>query len=158
MSTKFTKNISVLVAVNEIRWYVENRDTLSALSIKTRWNLKKNISELEKYAKMFNELKSSIERDLNENFFNEDKSYEVNDQNNNGRVLRRVKTEYMDEYRNAYSEANLKLSELADTIEEVSLFAIDVDSEVDYIMEHGGNLSDTDLDMLSLFIYDDSME
>lgn len=158
MSTKFTKNISVLVALNEVTWYAENRDELSALSIKARWNLKKNISELEKYVKMFNELKSSIEQDLNEKFFNDEKSYEVNDQNDNGRVFRRVKSEYMDEYHEAYSEANLKLSELVDTVEEVSLFAIDVDSEVNYIMEHGGDLKDTDLDMLSIFICEDSVK
>lgn len=148
MAKKITKTIPMIAAVNEVAWYVQEKDTLSALSVKARWNLKKNMKELDNIASQFHEFKTNLEEELRAKYTTDEMSNETVLED--GNIGRKVKDEYLEDYQKDIEEMNAKVSELLYEDEEVNLYVIDMDDEVER-MADDADLSDAAMDMLSLF-------
>lgn len=121
MTNKITKTIPMIAAVNEVAWYEKEKDSISVLSVKARWNLKKNIKKLDELASQFREFKENLEADLRTQYTTEEKSVEAEIDDGNGNKVpgRRVKEEYFEEYQNAVNEMNIKMVELLNEEEEI---------------------------------------
>lgn len=74
MIEKITKTIPMIAAVNEVAWYEQERASLTSLSIKARWNLKKNIAKLDELASQFREFKQNLEDELRAKYTTDEKS------------------------------------------------------------------------------------
>ena len=100
----------------------------------------------------FNELKASLENELQEEFFNEEKSEEVTVKGENGEdtPARKVKDEYFTAYQKKINELNGKLNELAITKENFEFTPINMENEIERL-NTDCNLNMDDLDMLSVF-------
>lgn len=152
MGKKITKAIPVIAAVNEVAWYAQEKDNLGALSVKARWNLKKNIKELEGIATQYREFRNTLEDELRAKYSNDDMSTESEIDDGNGNMVpgRTVKDEYLDDFHKDTAEMQRKLDELLYDNEDVALYEIDMDAEVER-MPDDAQISDAALDMLSLF-------
>lgn len=152
MAKKITKTIPMIAAINETAWYAQEKEALGALSVKVRWNLKKNMKELDVLASQFQEFKNGLEEELRTKYTTDEMSVEteVDDGNGNKVPGRKIKDEYMEAYQNDVNEMNAKINELLYEEEEISLYAIDMDAEVER-MSDDAELSDAAMDMLSLF-------
>jgi hypothetical protein len=152
MSKKIYKTIPVIAAVNEVAWYGQEKDKLNDLSVKARWNLKKNIKELGKIADQYNEFRGELDTQLREKYSNDEMSVETEIDQPDGTKQpgRRVKDEYLEQYQKDIAEMNEKINELLRDTEEVELYIIDMDAEVEK-MKDDAELSDAAMDMLSLF-------
>ena len=148
MAKKITKTIPMIAAVNEVAWYVQEKDTLSVLSVKARWNLKKNMKELDNIASQFHEFKTNLEEELRAKYTTDEKSNETALED--GNIGRKVKDAYLEDSQKDVEEMNAKVSELLYEDEEVNLYVIDMDEEVER-MADDADLSDAAMDMLSLF-------
>lgn len=152
MSKKIFKTIPVIAAVNEVAWYGQEKDKLNDLSVKTRWNLKKNIKELDKIAAQYHEFRNELDTQLREKYSNDEMSIEAEVEQPDGTKQpgRRVKDEYLKQYQKDITEMNDKINDLLQDTEEVELYVIDMDAEVEK-MKDDAELSDAAMDMLSLF-------
>lgn len=152
MAKKITKTIPMIAAINETAWYMQEKETLGALSVKARWNLKKNIKELDVLASQFQEFKNGLEEELRAKYITDEKSTEteVDDGAGNKVPGRKVKDEFIKDYQNDVNEMNIKINELLYEEEEVNLYTIDMDAEIER-MSDDAELSDAAMDMLSLF-------
>lgn len=147
---KINKKLSVLDIVNQVELYNKNKDNLSCLSVKARWNLKKNIKQLEKFSSTFYELKSSLQEELRNKYTTDEKSIQVVE---NQETIRKIKEECLDQYQNDIKDTNKKLDELLETEEEVSIYSINMDEEVEQMDPHA-NLSDEAMEMLMFYLED----
>ena len=152
MAKKITKNIPMIAAVNEVAWYGQEKDSLSALSVKARWNLKKNMKELDSLASQFYEFKQNIEEEIRAKYTTEEKSVETEIDEGNGNKVpgRKVKDEFIEDYKKDIEDMNQKINELLYEEEEIDLYVIDMDAEVER-MSDDAELSNAAMDMLSLF-------
>ena len=152
MSKKIYKTIPVIAAVNEVAWYGQEKDKLNCLSVKARWNLKKNIKELEKISSQYDELRNELDTELRDKYSTDEKSIEteIDQPDGSKQPGRRVKDEYLEEYQKDIQDMNNKINELLSDTEEVALYIIDIDAEVER-MDDDAELSDAAMDMLSLF-------
>ena len=150
-----TKELLVMECININAWYNQiraDKNKLNGLSVSTLWALRKNMKKIAETVDSFNELKSSLENELQEEFFNDEKSEETIVKNENGEdtPARKVKDEYFTEYQNKINELNGKLNELAITKESYEFTPINMEKEVERI-NVDCNLDMDDLDMLSIF-------
>lgn len=150
-----TKELLVMECININGWYNQiraDKNKLNGLSVSTLWTLRKNMKKIAETVDSFNELKSSLENELQEEFFNDEKSEETMVKNENGEdtPARKVKDEYFTEYQNKINELNGKLNELAITKESYEFTPIDMEKEIERI-NVDCNLDMDDLDMLSIF-------
>ena len=150
-----TKELLVMECININGWYNQiraDKNKLNGLSVSTLWALRKNMKKIAETVDSFNELKSSLENELQEEFFNDEKSEETMVKNENGEdtPARKVKDEYFTEYQNKINELNGKLNELAITKESYEFTPIDMEKEIERI-NVDCNLDMDDLDMLSIF-------
>lgn len=150
-----TKELLVMECININGWYNQiraDKNKLNGLSVSTLWALRKNMKKITETVDSFNELKSSLENELQEEFFNDEKSEEtmVKDENGEDTPARKVKDEYFTEYQNKINELNGKLNELAITKESYEFTPIDMEKEIERI-NVDCNLDMDDLDMLSIF-------
>ena len=150
-----TKELLVMECININGWYNQiraDKNKLNGLSVSTLWALRKNMKKIAETVDSFNELKSSLENELQEEFFNDEKSEETIVKNENGEdtPARKVKDEYFTEYQNKINELNGKLNELAITKESYEFTPIDMEKEIERI-NVDCNLDMDDLDMLSIF-------
>ena len=99
MAKKITKTIPMIAAINETAWYAQEKETLGALSVKARWNLKKNMKELDVLASQFQEFKNGLEEELRAKYTTDEMSVEteVDDGNGNKVPGRKIKDEHMRE-------------------------------------------------------------
>lgn len=148
MAKKITKTIPMIAAVNEVAWYAQEKESLSALSVKARWNLKKNMKELDNIASQFHEFKNNLEEELRTKYTTDEMSDEA--VLDDGNIGRKVKAEYLDDYQKDVDDMNAKIGELLYEDEEVNLYVINMDDEVER-MADDAELSDAAMDMLSLF-------
>ena len=158
MSKKIVKTFPVIVALNETAWYTQEKDSLGSLSVKARWNLKKNIKEFEKISTEFIEFREGLENEISKKYFGDDERSEpaeITDKDGNKQNGRKVKKEFVDEYNKDIEEVNRKLQELLYDEEEVEIYIIDMDAEIER-MPDDAVLSDKAMDMLS--IYEDATE
>lgn len=149
-----TKELLVMECININGWYNQARQAkkLDGLSIKTLWALRKNMKKIAETADSFNEFKTTMEKELTDAYFNDEKSEETTVKNENGQEVsaRKIKEEYFNEYQKSIDEINQKLNDLALTKESFDFSPIDIESEIERI---GGdcNLNMDDLDILSVF-------
>lgn len=149
-----TKEFLVLECININAWYntIRNNKKLNGLSVPTLWALKKNMSKINDVVTNFNEFKESLESELKENYFNDEKSETTTITNDDGTTsqVQKVKDEYINEYQEEVNRLNGKLNDLAMTKETFDFSPIDMDKEIERIGE-SCNLDMDDLDMLSAF-------
>ena len=150
-----TKELLVMECININGWYNKvraDKNKLNGLSVSTLWALRKNMKKITETVDSFNELKASLEKELQEEFFNDEKSEETVVKGNNGEdtPARKVKDEFFGEYQKKINELNNKLNELALTKESYDFSAIDMDKEVERL-NTDCNLDMDDLDILSIF-------
>lgn len=149
-----TKEFLVLECININAWYntIRSNKKLNGLSVPTLWALKKNMSKINDVVTNFNEFKESLESELKENYFNDEKSETTTITNDDGTTsqVQKVKDEYINEYQEEVNRLNGKLNDLAMTKETFDFSPIDMDKEIERIGE-SCNLDMDDLDMLSAF-------
>ena len=150
-----TKKLLVMECININGWYNKiraDKNKLNGLSVSTLWALRKNMKKIAETVDFFNELKASLENELQEEFFNDEKSEEVTVKGENGEdtPARKVKNEYFNDYQKKINELNRKLNELAITKESYDFTSIDMDKEIERL-NIDCNLDMDDLDMLSIF-------
>ena len=149
-----TKDFLVLECINISAWYnnVRNDKKLNGLTVPTLWALKKNMSKINDVVTNFNEFKESLESELKENYFNDEKSETTTITNDDGTTsqIQKVKDEYINEYQEEVNRLNGKLNDLAMTKETFDFSPIDMDKEIERIGE-SCSLDMDDLDMLSAF-------
>lgn len=150
-----TKELLVMECININGWYNKvraDKNKLNGLSVPTLWALRKNMKKIAETVESFNELKASLENELQEEFFNDEKSEETTVKGENGEdtPARKVKDEYFDAYQKKINELNGKLNELAITKESYEFTPIDMDKEMERL-NIDCNLDIDDLDMLSIF-------
>lgn len=150
MNTK-TITINNLTAVNETAWYKDASSRLAILPVKIRWQLKKNMNILNKMAAEFEEFKTSLEEELRAKYVDDEYSYDAE----NGE--RKVKEEYLEEYRAAVTDINQKLYDVLSEEEEITLNVIDMDALMEALPDDAP-LNDSDFDMLSLFDIETTIE
>lgn len=150
-----TKELLVIECININGWYNKvraDKNKLKGLSVSTLWALRKNMKKIAETVDSFNELKASLENELQEEFFNDEKSEEVTVKGENGEdtPARKIKDKYFDDYQKKIDELNGKLNELAITKESYDFASIDMDKEIERL-NVDCNLDMDDLDMLSIF-------
>lgn len=150
-----TKELLVMECININGWYNSiraDKNKLNGLSVSTLWALRKNMKKIAETVDSFNELKASLENELQEEFFNNEKSEETIVKGSNGEdtPARKVKDEYFDAYQNKIKELNGKLNELAITKESFEFTPINMENEIERL-DTDCNLNMDDLDMLSVF-------
>ena len=150
-----TKELLVMECININGWYNQiraDKNKLNGLSVSTLWALRKNMKKIAETVDSFNELKASLENELQEEFFNDEKSEEVTVKGENGEdtPARKVKDEYFNDYQKKINELNGKLNELAITKESYDFASINMDKEIERL-NVDCNLDMDDLDMLSIF-------
>lgn len=150
-----TKELLVMECININGWYNNiraDKNKLNGLSVSTLWALRKNMKKIAETVDSFNELKASLENELQEEFFNDEKSEETIVKGSNGEdtPARKVKDEYFNAYQNKINELNGKLNELAITKESYDFTPINMEKEIERL-DTDCNLNMDDLDMLSVF-------
>ena len=150
-----TKELLVMECININGWYNKvraDKNKLKGLSVSTLWSLRKNMKKIAETVDSFNELKASLENELQEESFNNEKSEEVTVKGENGEdtPARKVKDEYFTAYQNKINELNGKLNELATTKESYEFTPINMEKEIERL-NADCNLDMDDLDMLSVF-------
>lgn len=141
--------MKVQKAVELSAWYQKEKDELGALSIKSRWNLKKNMLEIDKIANQFNEFKESTMQAFRDSYINNDKTFREEDQD--GRELFKIKPEYIEDWRREMGEINAKLAEVAEEENEVELHEIDMEAEIERMPDDAA-LSDAAMNALMMFM------
>lgn len=143
------QTIKVQKAVELSAWYQKDKDNLGALSIKSRWNLKKNMLEIDKIARQFTEFKESTMQEFRDSYINNDKTLREEDQD--GRELFKIKPEYIEDWRKEMGEINAKLAEVAEEENEVELHEIDMEAEIERMPDDAA-LSDAAMNALMTFM------
>ena len=149
-----TKELLVMECININAWYDQARQSkkLNGLTVKTLWALRKNMKKIAEVVDSFNEFKTSLENELTESYFNDEKSEETTTTNEQGQEIpvRKIKDEYLTEYQKEIDEINKKLNDLALTKEKIEFSSINIESEIEKIGEEC-SLDMDDLDILSVF-------
>lgn len=155
--------------INIIAWANQlTEEKVNALPIKVRWALKKATSKIAPDVKEFEEFRSKLVQDLQDEYFNSDEKSadvvrDVVDENGDPmfdetgaavtETLRQVKEEYMDEFNAKVAEINEKLAEVASERNEYDITGIDMDAFVDSLPDDTP-LEFRDIEMLN-FISED---
>lgn len=153
MSKTITKTIQKIVALNEIAWYDKEKDSYTGLSNMARFNLKRNMKTLREIADSFYEFRNEEDAKIREKFTTDEVSEEkmIKDENGNDVPGRVVKDEYLDDLKKAQEEAQAKLNEILMDTEEVDLYVINLEDEIERADEKGIEIPDSVMDMISLF-------
>lgn len=143
-----------------------DKEILDELPLKFRWNLKKNMDKIRPIAESYDNFRNEQIQNLQRDWFNEEKSEEFIqtklDENGNPmkdfegneitEPMRRIKEEYMDEYRKTVGELNAKLADISNEINEVEISTVDLDAFVDELPEE----SKIDFDALTMLSFMDT--
>ena len=154
------KNIEVLNIVGFINQMPKEK--ADELPLKFRWNLKKNIDKLSPIAESYENFRDEQVRELQAKWFDEEHSEEIAqpkigadgkpEVDENGDEIteqaRRIKDEFMDDYRKEVSEINSKLNEIAYEDNEVEIITADFDALIDALPEDS-KVGFDDISMLS---------
>lgn len=162
-----TKTFSMIETLNIVSYINNNmsEDQVKELPTKVRWNLKKNMDKLVSAAKRFEDFRDELIKELQTNYFNDEKSYEYTetkrDEDGNPVLnadgieetvqMRKVKDEYQEEYEAAVQELNGKLQEILGEKNDYEINVIDMDAFVDSLP----NDTSIDYDCLSILSFMD---
>ena len=137
--------IKVITAANMWQIYDDVIPELEALSAVTRLFIKRNMKKLydisDDYFCVISEMEAAIAQKY------EDKSELIDPEKDE----RKVKPEYMSEYRKDREELVAKLNEMGNVEEEVELKVFDLEKELRDLDEKGVSISDKAIEFLSLF-------
>ena len=118
-----------------------------------RFNLKRNMKTLREIADSFYEFKNEEDAKIREKFTTDEMSEEkmIKDENGTDVPGRVVKDEYLDDLKKVQEEVQAKLNEILMDTEEVNLYIINLEDEVERADEKGIEIPDSVMDMISLF-------
>jgi len=126
--------INTLPAINKV---LKDKEKTKDLPIKFRWTLKKNLQALSPTVVSFNEFKQELIDELQNEYFNEEKSHEETLETDEGtQKFLKVNDEYMEEYKAKVEELNEKLRELLDEKNEYEISTVDLDDFVDNLPDN----------------------
>lgn len=150
---KITKTIPMVGALNEVAWYEKEKNSISGLSATARLALKRNMNQLFEIANNFYQIRDELQTELRNKYSTDEKSTETEVENADGSKVpgRHVKDEYLNEYQSEVAELQNKLNEVLTDTEEVELFVIDLDSQLERIDQKDLEISDAAIDMLTMF-------
>lgn len=150
---KITKTIPMMGALNEVAWYEKEKNSISGLSATARLALKRNMNQLSEIANNFYQIRDELQTELRNKYSTDEKSTETEVENADGSKVpgRHVKDEYLNEYQSEVAELQNKLNEVLTDTEEVELFVIDLDSQLERIDQKDLEISDAAIDMLTMF-------
>lgn len=150
---KITKTIPMMGALNEVAWYEKEKSSISGLSATARLALKRNMNQLSEIANNFYQIRDELQSELRSKYSTDEKSTETEVENADGSKVpgRHVKDEYLKEYQSEVAELQNKLNEMLADTEEVELFVIDLDSQLERIDQKDLEISDAAIDMLTMF-------
>lgn len=150
---KITKTIPMVGALNEVAWYEKEKNSISGLSATARLALKRNMNQLSEIANNFYQIRDELQTELRNKYSTDEKSTETEVENADGSKVpgRHVKDEYLNEYQSEVAELQNKLNEVLADTEEVELFVINLDSQLERIDQKDLEISDAAIDMLTMF-------
>ena len=159
------KSFSTLETLNIVAFanqFTADNEKMDCLSLKFKWNLSKNMKKLAPISREYEEFRDKELQKLQGEWFDEEHSDEIMqpkigadgkpEVDENGaevtEAARKIKDEYMDEYREAVDELNNKLNEIVMEQNKVELNCVDFDEFVESLPDDT-KLSIEDLTMLS---------
>ena len=120
--------INLLPMINKI---LEDKEKTKDMPIKFRWALKKNLQAFSSTVNSFNEFKQELVNELQDEYFNDEKSHEETMETEEGtQEFRKINDEYMEEYKTKVDELNDKLRELLGERNEYEIHTYDIDDFV----------------------------
>lgn len=152
---KFEKTMTLFELLNEDAYMEQamtaDRKHFDDFSIQTQWAIKKSYKNISSIVKDFKEMKNNFEAEIRDEFFGDEKSESsmVKAEDGTEQEGRKVKDEYMDDYKAKILEVNNKLNELLQSEETVTLYPVDFDKEIER-MNADSHIDMNDLDMLSI--------
>lgn len=160
---KISKEFTVFEIDNIVKYYRGIRENelmknkFNIFSIATQYSIKKNMDIMAEATASYTEFREEKEKELHENYFNDEKSFETMiKQIENGEEKevsgRQVKDEYMDEFKKVQTEMLTELYKLASEKVTLELYPIDLDEEIQNIdKDTHTKINMDDLDFLSIF-------
>ena len=162
-----TKTFTTLEVINIVS-YINNTMTSEQkeeMPTKMKWYIKKNLDKMIPIAKRFEDFRDDEIEILQKEYFTEEKSEEyvetrrdengepIKDAEGNEQTtnMRRVKEEFMDDYKKDVDELNAKLQEILIEKNEMEIACIDFDNFVDGLSED----SKIDFDALNILCFMD---
>lgn len=143
-----TKEMYTIEIVNVVAYFNQmDAEKLKCLPTKMRWNIKKNLGRIVPIAKQFEEFRNELVAELQQNWFDDEHSAEVEEESGK---MRKVKDEYLPDYEKAVEDVNAKLQDILAEKNTVEIDTIDVDGFVDK-MPDDCPIEFEDLDVLSVF-------
>lgn len=149
------KNIMMIQAVNFVSYYnnEETKKRLSSLPLKLQWTIRKNVKEISKLSKEFEDFRTDLLQKRNEEWFVEGngKCEKFTEKISNGeeREMLRITNEYIDEYKTYEKEINNQLEDILKEMNEITYTPIDLDDFVE--KAEGTDITMDDVDMISMF-------
>lgn len=160
----FQKETTIFEADAMINYYKKirndqtSKDKFNVFSLGTQWNIKKDVDELIKAISSYAEFRDEKRKELNEKYFNEEKSEETTvtqmvDGEEKEVTARQIKSEYIDEFKSENTDLLNELLKLASEKVTVNLVSIDIDNEVSLLESKNidNDINMDDLDFLSFF-------
>lgn len=143
-------NIEVINVSSAVNQLLQNEDKVKALPIKFRWALKKNMTKFVDTVKNFEDFRDELIEELQKDYFNDEKSYQVTNEKEDGSVETglQIKEEYLDEYQKRVDELNEKLRDVLNERNVYEINTVDLDSFVDNLPEDTA-LEFEDIEILS---------
>lgn len=152
-----TKNVALIVALNEIAWYVkdETQNKLKQLPLSIQFVIKKNMRNLQNMVNDFNSFKESKEQELRDKWFSSDEFSEPTKVVQDGEEVdgRKIKDEYFEAYQEEVKTFNEQLEKLLGETDEIKYTQIDLDEFVE--KAENTEIELADVDMISLFDSDE---
>lgn len=154
--TKEFTNIEVINIVSYINKIMTDEQK-SALPTKFKWYLKKNMDKLTPIAAKFEEFRDAEVKELQSNYFTEEKSEEYTekqtdpDGTEHDVPMRKVKAEFMDAYTDDVNVLNSKLQEILAEKNTVEISTVDLDAFVETLPDD----SPIDFDSLNILSFMD---
>ena len=159
------KSFSTLETLNIVAFanqFTADTEKMDCLPLKFKWNLTKNMKKLAPISQEYEEFRNGELQKLQNSWFDEEHSDEIMqpkigadgkpEVDETGaevtEAARKIKDEYMDEYREAVDELNNKLNEIVMEQNKVELSCVDFDEFVESLPDDT-KLSIEDLTMLS---------
>lgn len=142
------------------QWFLRFKAKASSLPIKTQWNLARDMKQIQLIADEYNDFRSSLVDKVKDEFFGEEKSQEAeepqkdengnevldNDGNPIMQKTRKVKAEYMDDFKCELNETNAQLAKIGLERHEITVYPLNLDK-----IPEDADFSFADLEMLATF-------
>lgn len=139
--------LKLIEAQNLCGWFDEFRtEKIKALPLRTQWDLLSNIKELQPEVTKFQYMRNNFVEGINKEYFGEEKSDAVEGSENS----RKVKDEYIAEYKAKVEEVNKVILEASLEEKDYTFKPIDVESIIDSISPESG-IELKDIEMMSVF-------